>query len=126
VRESGVEILTLHVYPGLASSLETGAAPPAARALVAAEQGAAWIRESAAAARALGVPLLVEELGWPTTGGDDADGERALVLRAWLDAAREQRVGALPWMIGEPMRPDYDGYLIRPFVDRATTRALCE
>jgi len=126
VREGGVEILTLHVYPGVASSLETGAVPPATRALVAAEQGAAWIATAAAAARALGVPLLIEELGWPATGGDDADGERALVLRAWLEAARAQRVGALPWMIGEPSRPDFDGYLVRPFIDRASTRALCE
>lgn len=126
VREGGVEILTLHVYPGLASSLETGAVPAGPRALVAAERGAAWIRDGAAAARALGVPLLVEELGWATAGGDDTDGERALVLRTWLETAREQRVGALPWMIGEPSRPDYDGYLVRPFVDRATTRALCE
>lgn len=126
VREGGIDVLTLHVYPSLASSLETGATPSAARALVAAEQGAAWIREGASAARSLAVPLLVEELGWRASGGGDGDAERALVLRAWPEAAREQRVGALPWMIGEPGRRDYDGFLIRAFTDRATTRALCE
>ncbi len=125
--DGAVDIVTLHLYPHLRSALAFGTVSGAERPLVAARWGGERIREAASVARAHGRALFVEELGWAPLGGDDADGERALVLGAWLRAARAERVHAMPWMIAERGRPDYDGLLIRAFDDPATTEALaCE
>ena len=123
-RDGAVDVLTLHVYPGLRSAVALDADTVGARPLLAARLGADAIRERAAIAREARRPLLVEEMGWRPIGGGDADAERALVLDAWMRAAQGEGAGALPWMIAEQGRPDYDGFLIRAFVERATTGAL--
>lgn len=125
--DGAVDIVTLHLYPQLRSAVAVAGVPGAERPVVAARWGAERLREAAAIARGHGRALFVEELGWAPIGGDDADGERALVLGAWLRAARQEHVHAMPWMIAERGRPDYDGLLIRAFDDAATTEALaCE
>jgi mannan endo-1,4-beta-mannosidase len=124
--DGAVDILTLHLYPWAEHSLiaEPGRGT---RPEVAIRLGVEAIRDRAALARRFGRALLVEELGWRAPSGDTLDGERGVVVGAWLRAAREEGVGALPWMIAERDRPDYDGLLIRPEVDRATVEALrCE
>lgn len=124
--DGALDVLTLHVYPANERSVDP-VLPAGTRPLVAASLGAESIRETAAVARRHGRALLVEELGWIPAGGGSADGERALVLGAWLRAARLEGVGALPWMIGEQGRPDYDGHLVDPYVDHATALAfVCE
>lgn len=101
--QSGVDILTLHMY---GNSFITR------RPAVAIAWGARVMRSRARIARAAGLPLLLEEVNWtPASGRDD---DRARVLEAWLQLARELNVGSLPWMVGERERTDYDGYLIRP------------
>ena len=125
--DGAVDIVTLHLYPALRSAVAVSAVSGAERPVVAARWGDERIAEAARIARGHGRALFVEELGWAPLGGGDADGERALVLGAWLRAAREAHVHAMPWMIAERGRPDYDGLLIHAFDDRATTEALaCE
>lgn len=123
-----VDIMTLHLYPDAAGALTIdplrGAAPGVLAAIT---SGAAAIRDRAARARALGVALLVEEAGWRATDAPWIDSDRALILGTWAGVAWDERVGFLPWMIAEPDRPDYDGYLIDPERHLATVRALaCE
>jgi mannan endo-1,4-beta-mannosidase len=118
--EGGVDVLTLHMY---ASRV---AASGALRAEAAIEAGETTLRERYATARALGKPLLLEEVNWKPAPDRDREAERATVLAAWLDLAAALQVGALPWMIGEQGRTDYDGYLIRP-EDSMTNEVLeCE
>ena len=115
-----VDVLTLHVYPYAENPLQLGGS----RLALARDLGADTIRERAALARHHGLPLLVEEMGWrPEGDGDVGDAERALLYREWLRVARDEGVGALPWMIGETGRPDYDGLLVRPS-HRATWAVL--
>lgn len=122
-----VDVLTLHIYPFASHSLHLSTLSPGDRAAIGIRRGVDAIRERAAIARRYRLPLLVEELGWRGPTGDDRDGERAVVLGAWLRAAREVGAAALPWMIAERGRPDYDGLLIRTETDRATVGALrCE
>ncbi len=125
--DGAVDVLTLHVYPFAHHALRLDASTPGQRTALGIRLGVDAIRERAALARRHGLPLVVEELGWRGGEGADRDAERALVLGAWLRAAREQGVAAFPWMIGERGRPDYDGLLIRPDEDLATVEALrCE
>ena len=103
-----VDILTMHLYEQSAVDL-----PPILRFELAMARGSEAIRTRAALAREHALPLLLEEVNWkPAAGTADSDAERATVLATWLEQARALRVGALPWMIGEPGRADYDGYLI--------------
>jgi mannan endo-1,4-beta-mannosidase len=114
----GVDVLTLHMY---ATSIAPGAGSERAEAAI--RWGEDTLRERAEVARALGMPLLLEEVNWKPDPTSERDGERATVLDAWLGLADGLGVGALPWMIGERGRPDYDGYLIRPD-DTATLDVL--
>ena len=124
-REGGLDVMTLHLYPDIAGGLSLGGDGDAAHSLWAAlEAGADTIRDRARRARAAGVPLLLEEAGWRGTDEGRRDPERALVLGAWLAAAHEEGVGVLPWMIAEPDRPDYDGYLIDVARDPRTVEVL--
>ena len=126
-RDGAVDVLTLHVWPFAGHALHVDGRSASERVAVGVTFGADAIRSRAELARRHRMPLLVEELGWRPASGADRDAERALVLGAWLRAAREEGVGALPWMIGEHDRPDYDGLLIRPWADPATHGALrCE
>lgn len=123
---SGLDVLTVHLYPDLAGAqtLEPGRGRD--RVLAAVTEGTRAIERAAEVARAHELPLLVEEAGWRADGAT-RDEERALVLGAWARAAAEVGAGYGPWMIAEPDRPDYDGYLIRPEREPATARVLrCE
>jgi mannan endo-1,4-beta-mannosidase len=113
-----VDILTMHLYAN-----DVRAPSPAPRFEVAMAFGALAIRQRAQVARDAGLPLLLEELNWKPEHTSDRDGERATVLAHWLEVAREEQVAALPWMIGEEGRTDYDGYLVRPS-DTASVHAL--
>lgn len=125
--EGGVDVLTLHVYPFARHALRLDARSAGQRNALGIRLGVEAIRDRAAVARAHRLPLLVEELGWRNSDRADRDGERAVVIGAWLRAADAEGVGTVPWMIGERGRPDYDQLLIRPEEDRATVRALrCE
>jgi len=116
----GVDLLTLHLYGSRVTV--TGAE----RADAAIEAGEAALRERSAAAHALGMPLLLEEVNWKPAPDRDREAERATVLSAWLERAVELGIGTLPWLIGEQGRTDYDGYLIRPD-DAITNEVLrCE
>jgi endo-1,4-beta-mannosidase len=76
-------------------------------------------------AREADLPLVVGELGWNASEGDEA--ERAQVLGAWLDEARAQGADlSLVWSLADPRRPDYDGYTIRAGEDLATRAVLCD
>ncbi len=123
---SGLDVLTVHLYPDAAGAqtLEPGRGRD--RVLTAVHEGTVAIERAAAVAREHALPLLVEEAGW-RADGDARDEERALVLGAWARAAADVGAGYGPWMIAEPDRPDYDGYLIRPEREPATARVLrCE
>lgn len=123
-RSGAVDVLTVHVYPFARHALQSSGG---SRVGLATEIARSVLRDRAALARRHGLPLLLEEVGWkPSATGRDGDVERALLYRDWLRIARELEVGALPWMIGETGRPDYDGLLVRPD-DVATWRVLaCE
>ena len=111
--EGGVDVLTFHMYGSmLARDPE-----------LAIEWGLSSLRERSQAVGQFGLPLLLEEVNWKPGPESDRDAERATVLGAWLEAAAEEGMGTLPWMIGERGRRDYDGYLIRP-EDSATIRTL--
>ncbi len=76
------------------------------------EAGRRWIAEHAAAARALGKPLVLAEFGLKSAGRPLA--ERRADYAAWLECARS--VGALssaPWMFADDARPDFDGFAFR-------------
>lgn len=126
--DGAVDILTLHLYPGLAGAVSLG--PPGAgdQAITAAvRDGADAIRHRAAIARAQGRALFVEEAGWRPILDGAADQERALVLGAWSRVATSEGIALWPWMIAEPGRPDYDGFLIDPDAEPASARVLrCE
>jgi len=125
-RVGSIDILTVHLYPDLAGALTLEPGRGRDRLLTAAAQGRRRILAAAEVARASEQALLVEEAGWRTEG-PERDAERALVLGAWARAAAEVGAGYAPWMIAEPGRPDYDGYLIRPESEPATARVLrCE
>lgn len=123
---SDIDVLTIHLYPDHYGSqsfvLESGADRiPAAIAF-----GEQWIDRAAALSKATHKPLLVEEAGWRSDAAEH-DIERALVLGAWAQTSRTHGAGYVPWMIAEPGRPDYDGYLIRPEHEPATAAVLrCE
>ena len=124
-REGGIDVMTLHLYPDVSGGLSLGDGGPATHGLWAAlVEGADTIRDRAARARAAGVALLLEEAGWRGTDEARRDSERALVFGAWLAAAHEEGVGVLPWMIAEPDRPDYDGYLVDVARDPRTVEVL--
>ncbi len=121
--EGGVDVMTLHLYPDLGGALSAG--DGSAHALYGAiAAGAEAIRDRAARARRAGVALLVEEAGWRGVDPATRDRERALVLGAWADVAHAEGVSLMPWMIGEPDRPDYDGYLFDVARDDATVGVL--
>ncbi len=126
--DGAVDILTLHIYPGLAGAVSLGPAAEGDQAVTAAvRRGADVNRHRAAIARAYGRALFVEEAGWRPILDDAADQERALVLGAWSRVARQEGLGLWPWMIAEPGRPNYDGFLIDPDAEPATARVLrCE
>ncbi len=126
--DGAVDILTLHLYPGLAGAVSLGPAGTGDQAVTAAVRGGAdAIRHRAAIARAHERALFVEEAGWRPIRDDAADQERALVLGAWSRVAAGEGLGLWPWMIAEPGRPDYDGFLIDPDAEPASERVLrCE
>jgi mannan endo-1,4-beta-mannosidase len=106
----GIDVLTLHIY--LDSSV-FALNPEEERVRLAARFGAAIIEDRAAAAEELGMPLVVEELGWKPLA-EDRDAERAAVYEGWLAMAHDLGLATAPWMIGEQGREDFDGLLIRP------------
>ncbi len=121
-----VDVLTVHLYPDLAGAQTLTPGLGRDRVFAAVTDGVAAIERAAAVAREHRLPLLVEEAGW-RAAGEARDEERALVLGAWARAAAAVGAGYAPWMIAEPGRPDYDGYLIRPESEPATERVLrCE
>jgi mannan endo-1,4-beta-mannosidase len=123
--DGAVDVLTLHLYPGLHSRW-SATFPDALRSTVSRALGAAVIHDRTLLARRYGMPLLLEELGHPMPArvrGVARDRERAEVLRALLAVADEHGIAAFPWMIGERGRQDYDGHLIRP-EDEHTTAVL--
>lgn len=126
--DGAVEILTLHLYPGLAGAVSLGPPAEGDHAVAAAvRDGADAIRHRASIARRHGRALLVEEAGWRPIRDGAADQERALVLGAWSRVAAGEGLGLWPWMIAEPGRPDYDGFLIDPDAEPASARVLrCE
>jgi len=89
-----VDVASVHCYPEA-----WGVAPGRI-----AEAGERWIREHAAAARRLGKPLLVGELGL-RRDGPLPQAERREALRRWLACAREEGAGVLPWLLGHAGRP---------------------
>ncbi|HHH30356.1 MAG TPA: hypothetical protein ENK57_18715 [Polyangiaceae bacterium] len=117
-----IDIVTFHLYPDLAGALTLGTSG-IDRVTRAALQGAEHIRAVARVVVTTGKPLLIEEAGW-RADGPDRDEERAIVLGAWSRAAFADGAGFFPWMIAEPGRPDYDGYLIRPSEEPAMDRVL--
>ena len=76
--------------------------------------GAQIIRSRVDVALEVGLPIVIEELGWSAPQGVDRDAERAAVFEGWLSVAHDEGVATMPWMIGETGREDYDGLLIRP------------
>ncbi len=120
-----VDVLTVHIYPFANESVRVEDRMSTERLTFGIALGRDTINARAALAQSYRMPLLVEELGWrPTADRADRDGERAIVLGAWLDTADHAQVGTVPWMIGERGRPDYDGLLIRPEQDLASVGAL--
>jgi mannan endo-1,4-beta-mannosidase len=117
-----VDLLTLHVYARRLPALDPFTRDAQLRAAI---DGATTVmRDRAELATRVGMPLLVEELGYePPVGALDRDAERARVLGSLLRVAAELRLATFPWMIGETDRIDYDGFLIRPD-DTATVQAL--
>lgn len=126
-RDGDVDVLTLHLYPFASHALRLDDRSPLERLAIGVRVATDAVRDRAAIARRHRLPLLVEEVGWRGIGGDDRDGERGVFLGAVLRAAREEGVGAMPWMIAERGRPDYDGLLIDTDRDLATMEAVrCE
>lgn len=121
--DGAVDVLTVHMYP-LAYAPPTGnEAMDTIRYLTGAAVGVSRVRDAARLARTFGAAILIEEFGWKP-GTADRDKERAVVVREWVRTAQEEGIGTLPWMIAEPNRPDYDGFLIRPDIDLETASVL--
>ena len=118
-----LDVITLHLYPGLAGALVVEPGRGRDRALVAVHRGIDRIHEVAVVGREFRKAVWVEEAGWRVSGAF-GDEERAIVMGAWARAAGIEGVALAPWMIGERGRPDYDGFLVRPDRDFATARAL--
>jgi mannan endo-1,4-beta-mannosidase len=113
-QRGGVDVLTVHVYAKPSPRVFDG---ESARERVddAVRQASSLLQDRIVLARVHGMPLLVEELGYSAPEHAlDRDSERAAVLKALLSIVNDAGVAALPWMIGEHGRPDYDGYLVRP------------
>jgi mannan endo-1,4-beta-mannosidase len=126
--DGAVDVLTLHMYPGLSApwneAFGRAQRVDAARAL-----GASAIYDRAALAGRYAMPLLIEELGYlppASVTGEARDRERAEVFSGLLAVAHAQRVAAFPWMIGERARTDYDGHLIRPGDAETCAVLTCE
>lgn len=111
IEDGAVDIATLHLYPYHIEPKLWRIESAERRIARAIEVGAAVLDDRARLCSRRKIPLLVEELGWklPTP---TPDAERASVMEGLLSAARRHGVGTLPWMIGEPERPDYDGLLV--------------
>ncbi len=112
-RRAEVDVLTLHLYlhhdyPHL---FQLNSRERIKEAIALGDQ---LIRDRSELARLHGMPLLVEELGWPPPEGTDRDAERAEIYRGWLAAAHDEEVATAPWMVGERGRTDYDSLLISP------------
>ena len=120
-----IDILTVHLYPDLGGALMLGGSG-FDRVASAVQRGVVRIEDADEIAERHLKVLLIEEAGWRAEG-PERDAERAVVLGAWARSAFNAGVGFMPWMIAEPGRPDYDGYLIRPELEPATARVLrCE
>ena len=89
-----MDVASVHCYPEA-----WGVAPGRI-----AEAGERFIREHAAAARRLGKPLLVGELGLRRDGPLPPAARRE-ALRRWLACAREEGAGVLPWLFAPTGRP---------------------
>jgi len=89
-----VDVASVHCYPEA-----WGVAPERI-----AEAGERWIREHAAAARRLGKPLLVGELGLRRDSPLPPAARRE-AWRRWLACAREEGAGVLPWLFAPDGRP---------------------
>ncbi len=109
----GVDVLTLHLYLNHTHP-DLYLLPKAQRIHEAIQIGAAVIRDSVAVSREVGLPIVIEELGWVSPTASDRDVERAAIYEGWLAVAHDEGVATMPWMIGEEGREDYDGLLIRP------------
>ncbi len=120
--DGAVDVLTVHMYPMARLDTDSTAAR-ILRYVTGAGVGASRVRDAGRLARRYGAAMLIEEFGWRPLL-DDRDKERALVVREWVAAAQEEGIGTFPWMIGEPNRPDYDGFLIRPDEDVLTAAVL--
>ncbi|MCP4679509.1 MAG: cellulase family glycosylhydrolase [Deltaproteobacteria bacterium] len=112
-RDGGVDVLTLHLYLNHTHS-DLYLLPKTQRIDEAIQIGAAIIRDRVEVSREVGLPLVIEELGWEPPAASDRDAERAAIYEGWLAVAHEEGVATMPWMIGEEGREDYDGLLIRP------------
>lgn len=122
MQDGAIDVFTLHLYPLHRFRTQSERAHRS-RAQLAALLGAARIREAARIARKHRSALLIEEFGWaPRTS--DPDTERATVYTHWLRAADDEKIGTLPWMIGESARMDNDGFLLRLDREPKTAHAL--
>ncbi len=109
-----VDVMTEHLFMQRAVSPD-----------MAISQGMDRIAEHTELAFKYGVRLWLEEMGWKTRDGfGSSDDQRVKVLGAWQAEAHRRCVGTFAWMIGEQGRPDYDGYLISPFMHPKTVEML--
>ena len=111
LEDGQIDIATLHLYPYHTETKLWRIQDRDERIERAISVGAKVIADRAKLCRAYETPLLVEELGWKLPDKTD-DSERAAVMRGLLGEAARQKVGTLPWMIGEHGREDYDGLLL--------------
>lgn len=121
---STLDILTLHTYPQPYVTQARDRKQLADVLRVAAAHGTMAIAAFAKRLAHTGKGLLVEEIGWPAGIAPDVDQQRASLFTEWLECANEHHIGFFPWMIGEPEREDYDGYLIRPETHPKTANVL--
>ena len=123
--EGGVDVLTVHLYlehtHGYLRLL-----PEAERIEGAVQAGAVILEERIDIADAVGMPLVVEELGWKPVSSGDPDGERAAIYEGWLSVAHFEGIATMPWMIGEEGREDYDGLLITEEWEKTWGVISCE
>jgi mannan endo-1,4-beta-mannosidase len=124
-RSGAFDWVSVHVWPQHWGAWRDPDGQSAWRVARVTQAGRAWIAQGAQVAREADLPLVVGELGWNASEGDEA--ERAQVLGAWLDEARAQGADlSLVWSLADPRRPDYDGYTIRAGEDLATRAVLCD